>query len=201
MKINNLLYMTDDILYLKNRKKQNIIKYKLSKNTIRYGKIHNISKFMKEYNKLLNENHLNNNLFGDTIKIIINPLYNPADIVFLKQIMEKFNYRKIVFENEAKRYKLNMQKAYLNIYDNYMFLSYIDEYKKTKSYFIPADFFDSIQELLGYIKRKIKDKDLYLIGKGEMLNEVFNVFEKEYQSKTYIYKNHELFLLESVHSM
>lgn len=201
MKINNLLYMTDDIIYLKNRKKSNIIRYKISKNIIRNGRIYNISRFIKEYNKLLNDNHLNNNLFGDTIKIIINPLYNPADIAFLKQIMEKFNYRKIVFENETKRYKLNMQNAYLNTYDNYLFLSYIDEYKKIKSYFIPSNFFENIQELLKYIKIKIKNRELYLIGKGESIKDIFTLFEKEYQNKTYIYKNHELYLLESVHSM
>ena len=46
MKINNLLYMTDDIIYLKNRKKSNIIRYKISKNIIRNGRIYNISRFI-----------------------------------------------------------------------------------------------------------------------------------------------------------
>ena len=48
MKINNLLYMTDDIIYLKNRKKLNIIRYKINKNIIRNGRIYNISRFIKD---------------------------------------------------------------------------------------------------------------------------------------------------------
>ncbi len=201
MKVNNLLYMTDDTIYLKNKKQKNIIKHKINKNIIKYGKIYNIAKFIKEYNLFLNKYHLNNNLFGDTIKIIINPLYSPADITFLKTIMEKLNYRRIIFENEIKRYKLNNEKAYLNIQDNYLFLGYIDEYKKVNSLFIPSDFFATFSDLLNYIKSKIKEKDLYLIGKCERVDEIFAVFENKYHNKTYLFTDHELYLLNSVHSM
>lgn len=196
MKVNNLVYLTDEAIYLKNKKVTNVIKYKINKNVILYGKIYNVDKFIKSYSKLLSDNHLNNNLFGDTIKIIINPTYTPADITFLKSIMEKFNYRKIIFENEIKRYKLNNQNAYLNIYNNYSILSYIDEYKKTNSYLIPDNFFIDLDTYLKYIKEKIQDKDLYLIGKSEKINEIFKIFEEKYQNKTYIYTDHELYLLD-----
>lgn len=196
MKVNNLLYMTDDIIYLKNKKKKNIIKYKINKNIIKFGKVYNIEKFLKEYSTFLNKNHLNNNLFGDTIKIIINSHYTPADITVLKSAMEKLNYRKIIFENESKRYKLNSTKAFLNIQDNYIILSFIDEYKKIKSMLIPTDFFVTLKDLLSYIKSQIKDKDMYLIGNGEQINDIFNEFEKKYHNKTYIFNNHEVYLLK-----
>lgn len=195
MKLNNTIYLTDDTIYVKNKKRNNIIKYKINKNIILYGKVYNIEKFTKVYSMLLSENKLNNNLFGDTIKIIINPTYTPADIFFLKTIFEKFNYRKIVFEQETKKYKLNQRNAYLNIFDNYLLLSYIDEYKKTKSFLIPNNYFNTLNDTLKYIKNKIANKDLYLIGKGEILTEIFNSFEKKYQNKTYIYKDSEVFLL------
>ena len=195
MKLNNTIYLTDDTIYVKNKKRNNIIKYKINKNIILYGKVYNIEKFTKVYSMLLSENKLNNNLFGDTIKIIINPTYTPADIFFLKTIFEKFNYRKIVLEQETKKYKLNQSNAYLNIFDNYLLLSYIDEYKKTKSFLIPNNYFNTLNDTLKYIKNKIANKDLYLIGKGEILTEIFNSFEKKYQNKTYIYKDSEVFLL------
>ena len=72
MKLNNTIYLTDDTIYVKNKKRNNIIKYKINKNIILYGKVYNIEKFTKVYSMLLSENKLNNNLFGDTIKIIIN---------------------------------------------------------------------------------------------------------------------------------
>ena len=195
MKLNNTIYLTDDTIYVKNKKRNNIIKYKINKNIILYGKVYNIEKFTKVYSMLLSENKLNNNLFGDTIKIIINPTYTQADIFFLKTIFEKFNYRKIIFEQETKKYKLNQSNAYLNIFDNYLLLSYIDEYKKTKSFLIPNNYFNTLNDTLKYIKNKIANKDLYLIGKGEILTEIFNSFEKKYQNKTYIYKDSEVFLL------
>lgn len=195
MKFNNLIYLTDEAIYLKNKKQKNIIKFKITKGIIKYGKVYHVDKFLKSYSKLLNDFHLNNNLFGDTIKVIINSTYTPADIFFLKTIFEKFNYRKIVFEQETKKYKLNQSNAYLNIFDNYLLLSYIDEYKKTKSFLIPNNYFNTLNDTLKYIKNKIANKDLYLIGKGEILTEIFNSFEKKYQNKTYIYKDSEVFLL------
>ena len=201
MRLNNLLYLTDDYIYLKNRKLTQVIKYKINKNIILYGKIFNIDKFLKTFNNLLNEHHLNNNLFGDTLKIIINPTYTPADITLLKMTMEKFNYRKIIFENETKRYKLNTQNAYLNIFDNYQILTVIDEYKKIQSYLITTNFFNDNLALLKYIKSKIAKKDLYLIGNSAKLTEIFSEFETKHQNKTYMYTDHELFLLNSVHSL
>ena len=198
MKVNNLLYLTDNMIYLKNKKRKEIIKHKINKNIIKFGKIYNIEKFLKEYNIFLNKYHLNNNLFGDTIKVIINPAYTPADMKILKTSLEKLNYRKITFECESKRYKLNNIKAFLNIQENYLILSYIDEYKKTNSTLIPSNFFLKNEDLLKYLKDKIQNKELYLIGKSDLLLEIFNNFEKKYNNKTYIYNNHELFLLDSM---
>lgn len=194
-KINNLLYLTDDIIYLKNTKLNNVIKYKINKNTILNGKVFKVEKFLKTYTNLLNKYNLNNNIFGDTIKIIINPFYTPADVYFLQKLMEKFNYRKIIFELETKKYKLNNQNAYLNINDNYAILTYIDEYKKTKSFLIPENFFVNTDDLLKYIKSKINNKEIYIIGKGEIMSQIFQKFENKYKNKTYIYSENELFLL------
>ena len=199
MKYNNVLYLTDEVIYLKNKKQKNIIIFKINKGIIKYGKIYRIDKFLKIYSKLLNEIHINNNLFGDTIKVIVSPIYTPADISFLKTILEKFNYRRIVFEQETKLYKLNSNNAYLNVFNNYYLLSYIDEYKKITSFFIPVNFFSSNKELFQYIKSKIENKELYLIGNGDAIFDVFTSFEKEYQNKTYIYTDNEFYLLNSVH--
>ena len=42
MKLNNTIYLTDDTIYVKNKKRNNIIKYKINKNIILYGKVYNI---------------------------------------------------------------------------------------------------------------------------------------------------------------
>lgn len=195
-KVNNIVYLTDETIYLKT-KHENIIKQNINKNIIIEGKIANIEKFIKIYENMLTQNNLNNNLFGDTIKIVTRPNYTYADITLLKSIFEKFNYRKIMFENEIKFYKLGNNNAYLNIFDSYIILTYIDEYKKNNSIVIPENFFENIKDLLQYIKNKVKNKEIFIIGKGELMKEIFSLFENIFENKTYIYANNETYLIEN----
>ena len=151
MKFNNILHITDDYLYFKNKKNKEIIKYKLPERTIYGGKISNTKKFIKSFEKLLNANHLNNSLFGDTIKIIVANNYKEADILFLKNIISSFNYRKIVVEKEIKYYKLKENIAYINIFDNYFNVTYLDEYKKIKNIYMETNSFKNTSDILKYI--------------------------------------------------
>ncbi len=199
MKYKYIIYLTDEIIYVKNKKTNDIIKFKLSKDVIKYGKVYNITKFLDAFNKLINTNHLNNNLFGDKIKVIVNANYSPADIYFLKSLLEKFNYRKITFEKETKLYKLNKSNAYLNIFNNYLMLSYIDEYKKINNYIIPANFFNSTKDLFRFVKNKIEERDLFLIGNGNLIEEFMLNFEAKNHNKTYLHTDSEIYLLNSVY--
>ena len=46
MKVNNILYLNDDMIYLKIRKQNKTIKYKIYKQIIINGKIYRIDKFL-----------------------------------------------------------------------------------------------------------------------------------------------------------
>ncbi|HIU12131.1 MAG TPA: hypothetical protein IAB65_05460 [Candidatus Onthocola stercorigallinarum] len=196
-KLNNVLYLTDDYIYLKNKKKDKLIKYKINSGIIEYGKIYNIDKFIKVYEKILKDNNLNNNLLGDTIKIIVSPNYTPADITLLKKLFERFNYRKIVVDNEIKTYKLNNNNCYLNVFDNFMNLSFIDEYKKINSFIIYNNYFLTIDKLLSSIKDRIQNKEIILLGHGDFLQKIFDYFENKYDNKTYIFTNFETYLIDN----
>lgn len=196
-KLNNVLYLTDDCIYLINKKKDKLIKYKINSGIIEYGKIYNIDKFIKVYEKILKDNNLNNNLLGDTIKIIVSPNYTPADINLLKKLFERFNYRKIVVDNEIKTYKLNNNNCYLNVFDNFMNLSFIDEYKKINSFIIYNNYFLTIDKLLSSIKDRIQNKEIILLGHGDFLQKIFEYFENKYDNKTYIFTNFETYLIDN----
>ena len=196
-KFNNVLYLTDDYIYLKNKKKDKLIKYKINSGIIECGKIYNIDKFIKVYEKILKDNNLNNNLLGDTIKIIVSPNYTPADITLLKKLFERFNYRKIVVDNEIKTYKLNNNNCYLNVFDNFMNLSFIDEYKKINSFIIYNNYFLTIDKLLSSIKDRIQNKEIILLGHGDFLQKIFDYFENKYDNKTYIFTNFETYLIDN----
>ena len=197
MKFNNILHITDDYLYLKAKKHKNIIKQKLALNTVYGGKIYNIKKFMKIFEKLLNENHLNNSLFGETIKIIVSSNYTPADITFLKNVMTCFNYRKIVIEKELNYYKLNDKNTYINIFDNYFNVTFLDEYKKINNIYMETKSFYNNDDILNYISYITKDKEVCLLGSGDLLKETFANLENKFNKKTYIFSNHETLIITS----
>ena len=196
-KINNIVYLTDETIYFKNVKTNKIIKQKINKNIIINGKVANIDKFMNVFDKILKDNNINNNIFGDTIKIIVNPTYTNSDNYLIKNLLEKFNFRKVFIENEIKNYKLNKENCYLNINNEYILMSYINEYQKIENYIIPNNFFNDEKSLFDYIKQKIKNKVIYLIGTGEKLNMFFNNFEQDYGNSTYLINESDIYLLNS----
>lgn len=196
-RVNNIVYLTDETIYFKNVKTNKIIKQKINKNIIINGKVANIDKFMNVFDKILKDNNINNNIFGDTIKIIVNPTYTNSDNYLIKNLLEKFNFRKVFIENEIKNYKLNKENCYLNINNEYILMSYINEYQKIENYIIPNNFFNDEKSLFDYIKQKIKNKVIYLIGTGEKLNMFFNNFEQDYGNSTYLINESDIYLLNS----
>ena len=196
-RVNNIVYLTDETIYFKNVKTNKIIKQKINKNIIINGKVANIDKFMNVFDKILKDNNINNNIFGDTIKIIVNPTYTNSDNYLIKNLLEKFNFRKVLIENEIKNYKLNKENCYLNINNEYILMTYINEYQKIENYIIPNNFFNDEKSLFDYIKQKIKNKVVYLIGTGEKLNVFFNNFEQDYGNSTYLINDSDIYLLNS----
>lgn len=194
MKCNNTLHITDNYLYYKT-KKRDIIKYKLPENIIYGGKICNIQKFINIYNKFINENHLNNSLLGDTIKVIVATNYQESDKIFLKYILNTFNYRKIYIEKEIKYLKLNNTTAYISVYDNYLNITFKDKYNKINNIYIETNCFKNTNDLLEYINYSTNDLEICLFGSGELIKEIFSSLEEKFNKKTYIYNNHETYII------
>lgn len=196
MKTNNIIYLTDEYIYFKNKKHKDIIKYKINNNVIYGGKISNIKNFIKTYEKLLNEYHLNNSLFGDSIKIIVNQTYTSSEITMLKNIFQIFNYRKIIIEKEMKYYKLTNKNSYINVFDNYISITYLDDFKKINNIYFETKLFKNEKDIIKFIKYTINNKDIYLLGTGKLLTNLFNNIENITNIKTYLYSNHETYILE-----
>lgn len=193
--MNNIIYLTDEYIFIKNKKQKDIIKYKINKNIILNGKIINAQKFIKTYELVLKKYNLNTNFFGDTIKIITNASYSLLDKQILKNIFSTLNYRKIVIENASKYLKLNQSNAYLEIYDTYQILSFLDGYRKINNILITNNFFKTTEDIFLYIKYRINEKELYLLGFGSLFEEFFNKFENECDNKTYTFFDSSIYYI------
>mgnify|MGYP006990157809 CR=1 FL=1 len=55
-------------------------------------------------------------------------------------------------------------------------LTFFNEYHRIENILVEKNFFNSKEEVFQYIKSKIKDKDLYLIGDGPLLDEFYECF-------------------------
>lgn len=194
----NVIYMTDEYIYLYNNKHNKKIKVAIPKNIVVSGKIANINKFISKYENILKDNKLNTGIIGDKIKIIVNPKYTSADITLLKNIFEKLNYRKIMIDNELKYYKLTENNAWINVTDGFVLLTFINYYKKKETILIEKDFFSSTNELFKYIKSKVENKDIYLIGTGKLFSEFENNFERIFKNKTYLFTDSEYYLINCI---
>ncbi len=197
----NIVYLTDEYLYLYNKKKDNIYKVAMPKNVIINGYVANINKFITKYSSILKEYNLNNGLIGEKIRIIVHPKYTPADITLLKSIFEKFNYRKITIENEVKYYKMEEKKAWIHVNNAYLLLTFFNEYHRIENILVEKNFFNSKEEVFQYIKSKIKDKDLYLIGDGPLLDEFYECFEEKFGNKTYTFHDSENYLFSCLKNL
>lgn len=194
----NILYLTDEYLYLYNKKMDKMIKVAMPKGVVINGYVANINKFITKFESILKEYNLNNGFIGDKIKIIVHPKYTSANITLLKNIFEKFNYRNIIIESEAKYYKLNDKNAWINANNKYLILTYINEFKRVETRFIEGDFFNDIDSLFQYIKTQVQEKELFLIGTGSIYDSILSSFEEKYKNKTYTFKENEFYLLQNL---
>lgn len=189
----NILYLFDNNISYYNYKKDAIIIDKIPKKIIIDGKIADYKKFNFYFSKYLNKHKLINSLFMEKIKIIINDTYTVVDKYILTEILEKNNFKTIEYLNEKNI--LNISKnAYLNLNEEYGLLYYKNIYNKIEMKFIKNNFFLTEKEFWLYIKKHIKNKNLYIYGNKK---ELIPNSKIEY----YIFQNPIIFLLDNISNL
>ena len=198
-KTNNLLYLTGNDAILYNFKYKKYFKLLLSKDIIKLGRIVDNSLFINNFKRFLNKHNINNNIFGESIIIIVQPGYEVNDFENLKTIFLSLNFKCITFLDEVKVYNLNLNNVWINIQKNYYILSLLDNYGKIKSYYVINNYFKNEMHLYKFIKYIVQDKSIYLFG--NYVDNFFNVFEKLFRNKVYLFSNNETFIIDSVIKM
>ena len=120
--IKNIIYLTDNAIYLYDYKNDKIIKNKINKNIIHLGKIADIDKFIKIMEQIIYDNKLNTGILKKDITIIVNPFYTSLDKIVLKNIFMQLNFAKLNIILEDKIINLNKDIAYINILPNILII-------------------------------------------------------------------------------
>ena len=71
------------------------------------------------------------------------------------------------------------------------------EYKKIKNIYMETNSFKNTSDILKYIDYITDKKEVCLLGSGNILEEVFLNLEDKFNKKTYIFKNHETYIITS----
>ncbi len=159
----NILYL-DDYINLYNKKKDLLIKNIPYKGTLKYGKIIDHIKFIKKYNKILENNKLNKNILGSSILVIINDSYTKEDKRIIKEALENLNYKRVVFKKELEYFKIKKNSILINANQDYINITYLENNGKVKVFNLEYNSF--FKEILIDILKKFKNKIIYLYGKN-----------------------------------
>ncbi len=196
-KSKNILYLVDDYILLKAKNNSKIYKYKVLNKALKNGKIANAKLFSKSYQKFLQVNKLNNNIFGDAITIIVNPSYTKVDIDILTNVFASLNYRKVNIINEMKIYKFNQKNAFINYNENYLIVSFQNMYKEKETYLIEKDLLTE-KDLIKVLKSKLQKRDIFFFGLNPNLDTFAKLLESKSNNICYHFKNDETYLLEEI---
>ncbi len=159
----NILYL-DDYINLYVKKENKIIIFKPYKKTLWEGKIIDREKFMKIYLKLLESNHLKNNILASRISVIINPSYKEEDKKLLQSILEDLNYKKITFLEEINYLKIGNKCIYCHFANTYFYFYYKDNLGKLKMKIYEND--EINKELISEIIKLIGKNNIFIYGKN-----------------------------------
>lgn len=172
--MDNILYL-DDFINLYSKKNHALIILKPYRNTLRNGMIIDRNKFIKKFQKIIDEYNLGSTFFNENIFIVINNLHTYEDKILLKDIMEELNYKNIKFIQETEYLKLNKDNIYINYNNSYFYILYINELGKIEVNLYKKD--DINNGFIKYIIKSLNGKNIILYGKN--IKELENILKKE----------------------
>lgn len=196
-RLQNIAYICDDYILYYSKDKNKIYKEKINNKSIKNGKIANVKLFVNFFKKFLNKYKLNNNLFGDTITIIVNPSYTKVDIDIVTNVFISLNYRKVKIINELKLYKCNNSNAYLNYNNNYYLLTYIDYFHEKQVFFVEANLMKQ-DGLIKFIKSKLKKRNIFVFGLNKNIENLCRQGEENTNCYWYYYANSDTYIIDQL---
>ncbi len=187
--MDTILYLDDYInLYIK--KENKIIKCSPYKNTLLYGHIIDRNKFIKRYNKLIEENKLTNNLFNNNITIIINNTYTEEDKRILLEVFEELNYKNIKFIQEINYLNIEKKNVYICFNYNYFYIYDLSPLGKVKVYIFLNN--NLTKYLIPTILKYFKNKKIFIYGKN--YQEIVNILKNTKYHYYYFEESENLIL-------
>lgn len=198
------IYIFDNTLLFFNEKKDSIREYQLSSNTVEYGLVVNIKRFVTEFQTILKNENMTKSLFGFQLNLIIPPHFKEIHKFIWKEISELCSIKKIRYIKESTLYKKEKNTLTINISEQYLILIYQDKNKKQEYRIISKKLFQNdMNQIMKHIsKNYIKNQKVYTLGKTNA--EITSLIDKHKPKMNLYYENpkyHLLFRYKKLHKM
>ena len=183
------LYLTDTIIYLCTKDK--IYKEPVDKEILIHNRVALTNEFYHFMNKIIKKNKLNDTILGKNLTIIDLPNYLESDKELLNSIFEKLSFNNIKYIKYVNLMDLDLVFN-LNEANAYIILN-------KKNYFIDYNnLFDSIENYLLNLIKKIKSSEIFFLGNYHNLKKVVNSLEKRGSFKIYTFQNNEDYVINKL---
>ena len=153
-------------------------------------KVINKQLFCEEFNKIIEENKINNRILTDNINIIIDDTFKEIDKENLKTILKELSFNKILFINGINIFHLDDNELLINISENNIKFYYYSKILNINIYFKKYK-----QILNTYIKEILKKYNIKIIkiyGDYKDINNIAKYIEKVLFKEVYTYSYSEL---------
>ncbi len=186
------LYLDDNInLYSKkNGKIYIVVPYK---DTLKDGRIVNKEKFIKKFSELIKDLKINNNIFNNSISVIINNNITLEDKEIIKDTLEILNYKKIKFIREINYLALNKDKLFISYNYSYFYFYSINYRGNTEMLVYDNNRIN--KELIVKIIKLLNKKKIYVFGKN--YNELITILN-DLNLDYYYFENSDNLILNLV---
>lgn len=192
-KIHEILYISDNKIYLNDIRKNKIYEGKFK--SLKADEIINSKLFINEFYDFLNKNHLKQTLFGRNIKVIINT-YNKLNIEKIIEVLnECYNHIEIISLEKLLKIDINTAYIYLN-------KSYIDFYYQKKNEIKSIRiylylFHESIEKTIKHILVNIyKPKKVVVFGNIDYISKIAEIINKKFNIETNFPENFYNYIIE-----
>ena len=168
--------------------KHQLQKYPLS--SVESYKVIHKQIFCEEFNKIIEENKINNRILTDNINIIIDDTFKEIDKENLKTILKELSFNKILFINGINIFHLDDNELLINISENNIKFYYYSKILNINIYFKKYK-----QILNTYIKEILKKYNIKIIkiyGDYKDINNIAKYIEKVLFKEVYTYSYSEL---------
>ncbi len=199
MQNDNYLYIVDNLIVWYQKKTNQYFQYVLPKKVVEFGKIINRPKFLREFQLFLKKNSILKKFQKNNLYLIIPPNFNEIDKEIWKLIFDSMSFQKMRFIKETSCYTLKKNVLWINLNQDYAFLTYLTKYRK-ETCLLQNNYLGNnlLEQLYQFLEKNKNIKKLFLLGNMEEIKQISKKIEQKTNKIVMYFESPKYYLLSKI---